>query len=465
MPHRSKKKWSNHWRNVIQGKLNQGMGPDGPGGSICALENNLEIMAHSFGKASVANDIDFTVDTPCGIRSVTKAITASLAQAAELFSAWGWLTDAGAAHNGGGILDKEIREFSVIDANLYDERDKYFPGGRTVPDVHKNCTLRQLAAHQGRITSIWGVYSGPVDREILKRLMETIGNIDDIVRQTGAVQQGIAETRFAQVTDPAHPDFGKEAWSDWGLQDYRRTYNDKAHWITGAIIEQLFGSTLYQLMQSQFDSIGLEHAYPSYDGNLIGGWNGGPVVSFKGHNANPIEIPGLAVAYNNYRGPNNDELYLEPGQSTESGYAIGSAVMSCRDLTKWAYALRWGDIWPLTPAAVQEMFSSQTHSDSPSVIDPALRGDYVYPTPIGTSGWRGVNWGFGPQKLESAIGASGEEVEIWGNVGQGGFGGYGGAVVWVEHNGTTLVVAANTNTGIAVSDAYHAARDYIESFL
>ena len=158
-------------------------------------------------------------------------------------------------------------------------------------------------------------------------------------------------------------------------------------------------------------------------------------------------------------------MYLEPEQATESGYAIGSAVMSCRDLTKWAHALRWGGIWPLTPEAVQEMFSPQTHSDSPFIIDPAKSGDYVYPTPIGTSGWRGVNWGFGPQKLESATGASGDVVEIWGNVGQGGFGGYGGAVVWVEHDGTTLVVAANTNTGITVSDAYHAARDYIESFL
>jgi CubicO group peptidase (beta-lactamase class C family) len=465
MPSKNTRKWGNHWKSVIQGKLDQGLGADGPGGSIVALENNVEVMAHNFGKASVANNINFTVDTPCGIRSVTKAITASLALVAEQFSQWGWLTDDGAAHNGGGLLDKQIRDFTVIDASLHDESNKYFPNGRNAPVVHKNCTLRHLAAHQARIVSIWGLYSGfPVDREILKKLMESIGNIDDIVRQTGAVQQGMSsEQRFSEVTDPQHVDFGLEAWSDWGLQDYRRNYNDKAHWITGAILEQLFGTSLYQLMETQFNNIGLDHAYPSYDGNLIGN---GSSLGFKGHFSNPIEIPGLAVAYNSYRGPNSDELYLEPEQSTESGYAIGSAVMSCRDLAKWAHELRWGNsIFGLPPAMQAQLFSVQTQSDSPSIIDPSLSGDYVYPSPTGPNDWPGVNWGFGPQKLESVQGRSGQTVELWGNIGQGGFGGYGGCVVWVEHGGTKLVVAANSNTGTYVKDAYHVAKDYIENFL
>jgi len=62
-------------------------------------------------------------------------------------------------------------------------------------------------------------------------------------------------------------------------------------------------------------------------------------------------------------------------------------------------------------------------------------------------------------------GRSGETVEVWGNIGQGGFGGYGGCVVWVDHGGVKLVVAANSNTGTLVKDAYHVAKDYIESFL
>jgi CubicO group peptidase (beta-lactamase class C family) len=458
MPSKNTRKWSSQWKGVIQGKLDQGLGSGGPGGSIVALEDNVEVMAHNFGKASVANNINFTVDTPCGVRSVTKAITASLALVAEQFSQWGWLSGDGTIHNGGGVLDKEIRDFDVIDTNLHLENDKYFPGGRTVPIIHKNCTLRHLAAHQARIISIWNVYTQiPVGREVLKNLMESIGNIDDLVKQTGAVQQGMSsEQRFSEVTDPLHPDFGEEAWSDWGLQDYRRTYNDKAHWITGAILEQLFGTSLYQLMQTQFNNIGLSNAYPSYDGNLIGGWNGGPVIGFKGHFANPIEIPGLAVAYNSYRGPNYDELYLEPEQSTESAYAIGSAIMTCRDLAKWAYAMRWGtSIFGLTPAMQTELFSVQTQSTS----------DYVYPNPTGPNDWPGVNWGFGPQKLESVQGLSGETVEVWGNIGQGGFGGYGGCVVWVDHGGVKLVVAANSNTGTLVKDAYHAAKDYIKNFL
>ena len=90
MPYKNTRKWSNHWQGVIQGKLDQGLGSGGPGGSIVALVDNVEVMAHSFGKASVANNINFTVDTPCGVRSVTKAITASLALVAEQFAQVGW---------------------------------------------------------------------------------------------------------------------------------------------------------------------------------------------------------------------------------------------------------------------------------------------------------------------------------------------------------------------------------------
>ena len=56
--------WEKHWNAFFEGSLK--LGPGGPGGAVCVLKEGEELYANGFGKASIANDIAFTPETPCG---------------------------------------------------------------------------------------------------------------------------------------------------------------------------------------------------------------------------------------------------------------------------------------------------------------------------------------------------------------------------------------------------------------
>ena len=67
--------------------------------------------------------------------------------------------------------------------------------------------------------------------------------------------------------------------------------------------------------------------------------------------------------------------------------------------------------------------------------------------------------------------APGEHLKCYGMLGQGGFHGHGGSMVWVQKPGSTgnfeagLVFSAVTNSGISVGSVYQMAKDYVESFV
>jgi CubicO group peptidase (beta-lactamase class C family) len=236
------------------------------------------------------------------------------------------------------------------------------------------------------------------------------------------------------------------------------SYTDKAGWLEAAVCEEVLGNSWFNLIQEMFDHIGLKNSYPSVDGNaqFAGQADGTFRTIMKGHNANPIEVPGLAVAYT--RGPANPDgsglgLYLEPEQSQESGYAIGCAVMSAEDLATWGKEIRksyWTEGGYLPPEVTQELFTVQT-----GAADKA--------TPYG--GLQTVNWGLGIAKMVPVTDSDGAELATWGMVGAGGFGGYAGGIIIIPE--ADVVIAATSNTGIQPfgGTLRDIAADYAANFL
>jgi hypothetical protein len=218
----------------------------------------------------------------------------------------------------------------------------------------------------------------------------------------------------------------------------------------------------FNLAKEQYTSMGLSSAsHPSLEGNQAYFQTGNDWLPFfKGHNANPVEIPGLAVAYN--PGPVTTDnplgLYLEPGQSQESGYAIGSSIMSAEDLNLWARELRWPiNAGYLTQQSIDDMFTAQS--------------GFTDVNPSAGARWPGVNWSHGVQKMKSIPDINSNPMDTWGSVGQGGFGGYGGAIVWVSGRDlrnsvdSNLTISAVTNLGMSVHDAYGMAKDFAANFM
>lgn len=456
--------WAKHWQREFARTLP--LGHEGPGGAVYALQNGSELFSESFGMASVANRIPFDVATPCGVRSVTKVMTDALVLRAEQDSRAGLL-----APFNGGVVDRELGEFDVISRNIGLWQSRYVPlpdRGPTgsYPLVHLNATLRQIASHNSHIfeigkypkvkkptkkkpaRTVYAATKNPADGwnnlPALKNIMESLGSVDEIVRQAGAVLAGVDAATF-----PRKP-------MNWN-------YYDKAGWLAGAVCEQLLGNSWYNLVQEQFQLLGAsESCYPSYDGNIDGFYDSKAEqwkIFFKGHNANPVEIPGLAVAYSRYRGADGKQLFVEAESSTESSYAIGCAVMTAVDMARWAHNLRSKtDLQAggyLTPGMRDLLFSVQTNAPDKN------------PDEITNADWPALNWGFGinklkPVKTNAFSSGSAEQLDIWGAVGQGGFGGYGGAVVWL--NDLDLVIAATSNTGILVRRVYAMAEDYAQNF-
>lgn len=453
--------WADSWKAQIESALL--MGPAGPGGAVHVSRGGNVIMSDGFGMASVANKIPFTPSTSCGIRSVTKAITGALvlkANEATLLS----------------ILDRPIGDFAVIANNIDRWMHKYVPASNRIVHapstrtnknpVHTKCSLRQLACHNSWIYEIgwyldldgvtrWPVYGSlkpvwtptwdgsdwggpPYDNLFAqKNLMESIGSVDDIVAMAGAVLQGVDPDVFPI------------------LEPLGGSYTDKSGWLEAAICEEVLGNSWYNLIREQFDRMGLSEAsHPSQDGNAFFQWDYQTErfhTYFKGHNSNPKEIPGLAVPY--ALGPANSdgsgvELYLEPEQSQESGYAIGCIVMSSADLAKWGQEIRRDSRSGgyLRQDMIDELFTVQTGAP-----DTAPRG------------LKAVNWGFGTAKLESVRTGSGEDLEAWGMIGQGGYAGYGGAVIWL--NDADLVLSAVSNKGVSVAVIRDMVEDYAANFL
>jgi hypothetical protein len=386
----------------------------------------------------------------------------------------------------------QIGEFEVIRNNIDRWTYKYVPpenrllrieGGGTAtrqnkPPVHLNVTLEEIVTHNCSIDAI-GMYQG-VDNDVLwpvysadkpvwtsrfdgsawsaafdgknvpydnlfaqKNLMESLGSVDDIVAQCGAVLYG---------WDP----------DDWPRTRVAESYSDKAGWLTGAILEELLGNSWYNLARQQFDMLGLSAAcHPSYGGQAYFYRDGQEVdaryrLLFRGHNSLPLEIKNLAVAYN--LGPANadgtgQQAYLEPYQAPESGYAIGCAVLTAADLARWAYNLRTGVLGQdaqgyLSAEMIDKMFSIQSGADD-------LEGVEDYP-------WPRTNWGFGAERMYPLTDRGGNAIDTWGSVGQGGFGGYGGAVLWLD--GGETVFAITTNSGLRVNTLYAIAKDYAANF-
>lgn len=437
----TKAEWADNWRTALGNNLS--MGANGPGGAVYMFHGEDIVLQGGFGMASVANQMPFTTQTPCGIRSVTKTLTAAITLRAHFLGWMSWQYP-------GGILDREIGEFPVISNNIHrwtnkyippEHRDWNLPGSKmNKPPVHTNCTLRDLACHNSWIWAIsaysdflgnkWPVYglrneSGQYDNAFAhKNLMETIESVDDLVAQAGAVLGGLEPSNFA----------AKRANSPLAL-----SYTDKAGWLEAAVCEEVLGNSWFNLVQEMFDHMGLENSYPSVDGNaqFIGQSNGKFKTLMKGHNANPIEVPGLAVAYT--RGPTNPDgsglgLFLEPEQSQESGYAIGCAVMSAADIATWGKEIRksyWTQGGFLPPSVTAELFKVQTGAADKT-------------RPYG--GLQTVNWGLGIAKMVSVADSGGAELGTWGMVGAGGFGGYAGGIVFIPE--ADIVLAATSNTGI-----------------
>ena len=451
--------FQSYWDSQLSGSLN--FGPGGPGGAFVGhLSNYGTVYSKAFGKSSVANNVAFTTATPCGIRSVTKAITAALSARAEQASP--------------GFFATQIGDYSVVTNNIRRWENRFVPAdarsagvsGRR-PPVHLTATINEIATHTANLweigkwkdsagnwrpcysaardyrrTGAWRYYETADNLIALKNLMETLESVDDIVAMAGAVLSGI-ENPHSKPT----PYF---------------TYNDKAGWLEAACVEEVLGNSWFNLVREQFSQMGLSAAsHPSQDGNQAYFQSGGNWLPyFKGHNANPVEIPGLAVAYNS--GPpttdNPHGLYLEPEQSQESGYAIGCAIMSAEDLNLWGRELRWpSGAGYLYPEIINAMFTAQS--------------GFTDVTPRSGVRWPGVNWGHGVQKMKPVSDIKGLPIETWGSIGQGGFGGYGGAIVWVAGRDpwnsvdSNLTVSAVTNLGMTVADAYAMAQDFAANFM
>lgn len=493
--HNNKTEWADYWKeefrlnNAAQGfpleTVSEAPDPldlrvKGPGGSFYAVENNDHnnpLAEGAWGKASVANNTNFTVDTPCGIRSCTKTITHALALHAESKSQAGWVPGWP-----GGIVDRPLSDFSVINNNIGTEVDKYFdPDDPQVrinagkQPVHLGATIRHISAHQaaietigkytdagGNLVTIYHTGYAKDDRVALKNLMESIGDAAGLAEQAGAVMEFYGDPNlYAQQRDP------NDATNFLPLIAW---YYDKAGWLTGLAVEEVLGDTWYNLVNTQFSILGLDmtKCFPSYDGNLTS--DDGVNLRFKGHGALPVEIPGLATAYSNYHGPNGDELYLEPEQSTESGYAIGSAVMPARELAKWAHGIRYSQyLTYFGPNPRDQLFTQQTGvaNDDFTQNQSWINANSSYGSPYSPSaGWPRINWGFGTYKLESATGGvSQQEIEIWGTIGNGGFSGYGASVIWLDDGTDNVILVANHNSGLANSMTYAAAKDYVENFM
>ncbi len=476
--------WKSHWKNEFDNDLEAGFGATGPGGAVHITRGSDVEFSEEFGKASVANGMDFTVDTPCGIRSVTKTMTAALVLKAEMDSHFNTETEYP-----GGILDRPISDFSVIANNHHRWVHKYLPEDArdlslapptypTSNPISIDCSLRALACHNSRNYAIgkwadldewidsgkkkwlpcysaekpwwnsgdkWSEYTMEDNLVAYKNLTETIGSVDDIVAMAGAVLRGPNPDTVPDLTDPNNFVYGNAD-----------AYTDKAGWLEAAICEEMLGDSYYNLLQKQFDHMGLTNAYPSSGGNVYFGWDKNSDsyhTLFRGHHAHGKEIRGLAVAYSS--GPANPDgtgeaLYLEPNQSTESAYAIGSAVMSVKDLARWGRELRtnyYVDNGYLTPLMSNEIFTVQTQADDR----------------MEAKIFKAVNYTFGAAKMQDLATDSGAPLSATGMIGQGGFRGYGGAIVWV--NDADMVFAAVANGGITVSKIYQMAEDYAESFL
>jgi CubicO group peptidase (beta-lactamase class C family) len=452
--------FQSYWDTKLENSLN--FGSDGPGGAFVGyLSNYGTVYSNSFGKSSIANNVDFKTTTACGIRSVTKVITAALSARAEQSSP--------------GFFASKIGDYEVITNNIARWENRFVPADARAsgasarkPPVHLTATINEIATHTGNIWEIgkwrdqitgkwracyspardyrrggrWSDYESTDNLIALKNLMETLESVDDIVAMAGAVLSGIANPNSKPT-----PYF---------------TYNDKAGWLEAACIEQVLGDSWFNLVKEQFASLGLSPAsHPSQDGNQAYFKSGNDWLPFfKGHNANPVEIPGLAVAYN--PGPATVEnplgLYLEPEQSQESGYAIGCSIMSAEDLNLWGRELRWpsGGGY-LTTEVIQNMFTAQS--------------GFADVTPSAGARWPGVNWGHGVQKMTSIPDINGNPIDTWGSIGQGGFGGYGGAIVWLAGRDpwnsvdSNLTVSAVTNLGMTVADAYAMAKDFAANFM
>ena len=68
-------------------------------------------------------------------------------------------------------------------------------------------------------------------------------------------------------------------------------------------------------------------------------------------------------------------------------------------------------------------------------------------------------------------GIDGNPIDTWGSIGQGGFGGYGGATVWISGRDpwnsvdSNLAISAVTNLGMTVADVYAMAEDFAANFM
>lgn len=132
--------------------------------------------------------------------------------------------------------------------------------------------------------------------------------------------------------------------------------------------------------------------------------------------------------------------------------------MSAEDLNLWSRELRWpSGTGYLTQASIDDMFTTQ--SGFADVI------------PSVGARWPGVNWGHGVQKMTPVSGIDGNPIDTWGSIGQGGFGGYGGATVWISGRDpwnsvdSNLAISAVTNLGMTVADVYAMAEDFAANFM
>jgi len=521
------KDWELHWDNEFKDQRDDrstGLNANGPGGAVYCTENGTVVFSYAYGKSSVANGVDFTVDqTPCGIRSVTKVMTAAMVLHAEQASQSADLPNT--AWNSVGVIDRPISDFSVINNNIDRWKNKYLPEAARDPlatgaptpgsypfnknksntnypfsyplsDTTDKVSLRMLASHQSGYYEIgkwadpdtfrWrpcyspevaiGIEtladpSDPFDRKLqftdwtqednlaaYKNYNETLGSVDDIVAQAGAVLRGRPSTTPFNCNDPAT------------FTANIATYTDKAGWLAAAICEELFEDSYYNLLQDQFDRLELENAYPAMYGQMwpaalnLGNNNYQWHFAFKGHHANGREIPGFAVPYSRIPTPDNTakEIIVEPNQSMESFYAIGCAIMTAKDLNTWGQnILAKNSPWDgyLLPILLNELFTQQTNT-----------GDLINDKKTFGS----INWALGNavmEPIQRITHAPGEYLECYGMLGQGGFHGHGGAMVWVQKPGSTgnfeagLVFSAVTNTGISVGSVYQMAKDYVESFV
>jgi CubicO group peptidase (beta-lactamase class C family) len=468
--HRNLAAFRDQWDNYHSSNLV--LGPDGPGVAFHAEASILSepIYSQSFGKASVANGFDFTTSTVVNIKSIAKTFTEALVlKANELY---------------GPILDNPIGNYSVIANNIARWENRFIPAAsrsnavtNPVWPVHTTATLRQIAGQTARIggkrTSpatyeeegtgekrpliriqpYWfngfGEYDGFDNLIAHNRVMTSLDSVDDIVAMAGAVLGG--------VEDPYN-------WTPAGAHDYL----DAAGWLSAAICEELLGDSWYNLIQQQFDTLlGTPNsAYPSIGGNAqLAQYGSKWAAAFQGHNANPMEVANLATGYNS--GPatsrNPFGLYLAPEQSTEFTYGTSGAAMNVVELATWAREMRWPTTANpyLTQSSIDEMFKNQTNGAAD-----ASEG----------APWPRINWGFGTSRLQPVLSRDGVPLEVWGSQGHGGYGGSGGAVVWIEgtyYGPVRCVFAGASNTYLDYDDSYYThemriyemAKDFAASFL